>query len=269
MAGPIWTWIGFGWRWLPLGIAAAGVLWSARQARTRPILPPRASRRFAHTAVRGAVAVVIGILLLDLHIARNVPGGAVDLGFPLEPGRYAVAQGGASRVLNHHLVVPAQAHAVDLVGLNGKGQRARGIWPKRLEAYEIFDHEVVAPCDGMVSGASDGASDTSIGEKGRGGPAGNYVLLSCTVEDREITVLLAHLRAGSVAAEVGDAVERGAPLGRVGNSGRSTEPHLHIHAVRGLGRSLDTVIAGGEAVPLTFGGRSVVRNAIIEVPEGA
>ena len=102
VAGPIWTWIGFGWRWLPLGIAAAGVLWSARQARTRPILPPRASRRFVHTAVRGAVAVG------DRHPAPRSAHrpersrGAVDLGFPLEPGRYAVAQGGASRVLNHH-----------------------------------------------------------------------------------------------------------------------------------------------------------------------
>ena len=267
MAGPIWAWIGFGWRWLPLGAAAAAVLWSARQARTRPVLPPRAGRRFAHTTARGAAAVVVGILLLHLHIARNAPTGAVDLAFPLEQGRYAVIQGGVSRVLNHHRTVRAQAHAVDLVALNRHGRRAQGVWPERLEAYEIFDREVVAPCDGVVSGTSDGAPDTPIGRKSQGGAAGNHVLLSCEVDGREITVLLAHLRAGSATVGVGGEIGRGAPLGRVGSSGRSTEPHLHVHAVRGRGRSLDTVIAGGEAVPLTFEGRSLARNAVIEVPE--
>ena len=267
VAGAIWTWIGFGWRWLPLGVAAVAVLWSAWRARTRPTLPPQARRRFAHTTARGAGVVVIGVLLLNLHIARIAPEGAVDLAFPLEHGRYAVVQGGASRALNHHLMVPAQMHAIDIIALNSQGQRAWGVRPERLEAYDILDREVVAPCGGLVSGATDGAPDTPIGEMSRGGAAGNHVLLSCVVENREITVLLAHLRAGSMAVGVGDIVERGTPLGRVGNSGRSTEPHLHIHAVRGFGRSLDTVIADGEAVPLTFKGRNLVRNAIIKVPE--
>ena len=267
VAGPIWAWIGFGWRWLPLGAAVAAMLWSARQASPRPILPPRTRRRFAHTTVRGAVVVVLGVSLLHLHLARTAPAGAVDLAFPLEQGRYVVLQGGASRVLNHHRAVPAQAHAVDLVALNRHGQRARGVRPERLEAYEIFDRAVLAPCDGTVMGASDGTPDTPIGEKHQGGPAGNHVLLSCAVEGREITVLLAHLRAGSVTVGVGGEVGRGAPLGRVGSSGRSTEPHLHVHAVRGRGRSLDTVIAGGEAIPLTFEGRGLARNVVIEVPE--
>ena len=58
---------------------------------------------------------------------------------------------------------------------------------------------------------------------------------------------------------MGDSVAAGQALGRVGNSGNSSEPHLHIHAVRaGTGSALD-----GEAVALTFGGRFPVRGSII------
>lgn len=56
----------------------------------------------------------------------------------------------------------------------------------------------------------------------------------------------------SVAVDSGHAVAGGAPIGRVGNSGNTTEPHLHIHATR-----------GGHGVPVTFDGRFLVRNSLI------
>jgi murein DD-endopeptidase MepM/ murein hydrolase activator NlpD len=55
---------------------------------------------------------------------------------------------------------------------------------------------------------------------------GNHVVLEHG--DGEFSVL-AHLRHGSVAVEAGDRVRRGQRLGACGNSGRSSEPHLHYH----------------------------------------
>jgi murein DD-endopeptidase MepM/ murein hydrolase activator NlpD len=56
--------------------------------------------------------------------------------------------------------------------------------------------------------------------------AGNYVMLE--VAPRRF-LLLAHLQAGSVVLRVGDQVRRGAVVGRCGNSGNTSEPHLHVH----------------------------------------
>src|SRR3546814_2633745 len=41
--------------------------------------------------------------------------------------------------------------------------------------------------------------------------------------------MLAHLRRGSVAVEAGQQVAAGDELGRCGNSGNTSEPHLHLH----------------------------------------
>jgi hypothetical protein len=59
----------------------------------------------------------------------------------------------------------------------------------------------------------------------------------------------AHLQPGSIGVEVGDRVARGQAIGRLGHSGNSTEPHLHIHLTdgpdvaysRGLPLALDDV----------------------------
>lgn len=211
------------------------------------------------------VALIAG-MLIDLHMARLVPAGAVDLSFPLKGGRFAVLHGGGA-ALNHHHVVPAQAHATDIVALNRRGRRASGVRPEALDAYEIFDRAVVAPCDGIVSGMSDGAPDAPIGRVDPLKPAGNHVLLFCAVGDAGITLLLAHFRPGSVAVICGDRVRRGTLLGRVGNSGNSTEPHLHIHAVRGHETDPGAVLATALAVPLTFDGRFLTRNAVVQVSD--
>ena len=43
-------------------------------------------------------------------------------------------------------------------------------------------------------------------------------------------LMMAHLSPGSIQVKVGDHVKQGQPIARVGNSGNTTEPHLHIQA---------------------------------------
>ena len=139
--------------------------------------------------------------------------------------------------------------------------------PGALDAYEAYDRTVIAPCDGIVTGMSDGAPDAPINRVDPLGSAGNHVLLSCAIGGVEVTLLLAHFGPGSVAVAHGDKVRRGMRLGRVGNSGHSTEPHLHVHAVRGREVDLGAALATAEAVPLTFDGRFLTRNAVVRIPD--
>ena len=268
LSGAVWSWIGFGWRIVPLAAAAVAVVWSARRLRARPNLPSaRPFLPLAGTVFRGAMVALIAGMLIDLQMARLAPAGAVDLRFPLKGGRFAIVHGGGGAALNYHHPVPAQAYATDVVALNHRGRRARGVRPEALDAYEIFDRAVIAPCDGIVSGTSDGAPDAPIGRVDPLRPAGNHVLLFCAVGRAGITLLLAHFRSGSVAVARGDRVRRGTLLGRVGNSGNSTEPHLHIHAVRGSETDPGAVLATAHAVPLTFNGRFLTRNDLIHVSD--
>lgn len=158
--------------------------------------------------------------------------------FPLR-GAWYVGQGGG-RGLNHHLAVPEQRGAVDLVRVGGTGSH-RGD-RRALGSYRAYDAEVFAPCGGRVAAAVDGLPDQTPGVLRYGPLYGNHVTLDTGTE----TVVLAHLRPGSVAVAVGDRVRAGQLLGRVGNSGNSSEPHLHLHAEReGLGLDLVFADIGG------------------------
>jgi hypothetical protein len=201
------------------------------------------------TMVKIVIAVFFGSAAIGAIRAHAVPPGAIELGFPLTDGSYLIAHGGSHPAANTHFVTPAEAYAVDLVKLNAAGMRARGIYPNAAKRYAIFGDLVVSPCQSAtILAAIDTFPDAprqSVDDKHR---HGNHVVLRC----RDVNVTLAHLQRGSVVVRAGDKISRGAPLARVGNSGTSSEPHLHIHAER-----------AGAAVPIRLDGRWLVRNAII------
>ncbi len=258
------VWLVVPW-YLPLvfwGLLLAAIARALPTIRKRPLLPtgwhlaPPALAALALVAVSAAIAHALG--------GARVPGAPVELDPPLRGGTYLVANGGSSPLVSAHLETlgreprfrrwRGQSYGVDLVRVDAAGRRGRGLLPRDPAAYFIFGDTVVAPCAGRVVASLDGLADLPVPEMDREHMAGNHVILECGGH----WVLLAHLRRGSVLRRTGDGVEAGQPLGLVGNTGNTGEPHLHIHAQ--LPGTRDVPL-GGEPVPVTIRGRYLVRGA--------
>lgn len=92
-------------------------------------------------------------------------------------------------------------------------------------------------------------------ERDRENPAGNHILIRCDRAD----VVLAHLQRGSLTVQEGETVEVGQAIAKIGNSGNTTEPHLHIHVRK---ENTGTSLLDGEAMPITFFNLFLVRNSL-------
>lgn len=223
----------------------------------RRITPPStlAGRGQAAWAVGVNVLLIVAMAGLCWRTFRGfgLPPGSVDLASPLRGVEYLVLHGGASPFINAHAKVRPQNHALDLLGLNRWGARADPLAGQGdLEGYALFGAPVYSPCDGRITAAEGGLEDLIPPATDPKHPAGNHVLIEC----QGIEVLLAHLRAGSLRVQVGDPVTTETLLGAVGNTGNTSEPHLHIHGERG---GTPGVILDGVAVPITLDGRWLIR----------
>jgi murein DD-endopeptidase MepM/ murein hydrolase activator NlpD len=230
-------------------VAAAGPVGARLDERAAPLRPGLRAytadhrwgeRTLAIDAVTDGRGAVTSLRLAPRAELPPDPGAGRDvtLRFPL-PGTWWVMWGGATELRNYHAVEPTQRHALDLVQWR-HGGTARGAGTRNAD-FHAWNAKVVAPAGGVVAAAVDGLRDnTPMVETDRERPAGNHVV----VKAREgVFVVLAHLRKGSVRVRAGDRVRAGQVLGRVGNSGNSSEPHLHVHADDGAGAGL----------PLRFG----------------
>ncbi|MCI5106402.1 MAG: M23 family metallopeptidase [Pseudomonadales bacterium] len=203
---------------------------------------------------------------------RQVPEIAVvDIDFPFPAGRYLVAHGGSTVTVNGHLQTlnpgveryqnyRGQSRALDIFRISRTGFNVRGLRPREPERYTSFGTALVAPCPGHVAKVVDGVPDNPVPEMNREHMAGNFVAINCG----EFYLIMAHFRQGSIQVEEGQTVATGDFLGELGNSGNSSEPHLHIHAQRGLPEEAPL---SGEPLALTINGRFPVRNQRITVPE--
>jgi murein DD-endopeptidase MepM/ murein hydrolase activator NlpD len=178
---------------------------------------------------------------------------AVALALPLT-GRWLVQNSPASRVPSHGTELFGSSHAIDFVPVGDDGRSA----PRSLaslfateppEAFVGFGRPILAPVSGEIVSVVDGEVDhvarRSLGAligyaltqraRVRGGAAaiaGNHV----AIRAREALVLLAHLREGSIRVREGQHVTAGEQVGECGNSGNSTEPHLHVQVSESFDR---------------------------------
>ncbi len=203
----------------------------------------------------------------------------VRVGTPVAPplgltspvrGRWLALNSPTSRVPSHGVHAWSQTYACDLVHDPEDGTRpSSGWWPvaRRPEEFPGFGQPVASPVDGTVVRVVDVMRDhwsrsSPLGVVwfllegvrellGPAGVLGNHVGVRT---DEGTVVLLAHLRRRSVTVARGDRVSAGDVVGECGNSGNSTEPHLHLQA---MDRSSPWVAAG---MPFTLDGSPVPPN---------
>ncbi|MDN6134666.1 MAG: M23 family metallopeptidase [Brevibacterium sp.] len=172
---------------------------------------------------------------------------SIDLDYPFT-GRWLVQNSPADRVPSHGTTLFATSYAIDFVPVDGSGRSAPFTFGSLLrseppENFVGFGRSVLSPVAGTVVASHDVELDhhshrgvPSIGYSltqhlrvGAGwlALAGNHVMIRCIGG----IVALCHLQHRSARVRVGQHVEIGEEIGRCGNSGNSTEPHLHVQAI--------------------------------------
>jgi hypothetical protein len=231
-----------------------------------------------HTSTANSVIILLvaglglvgGYLCFQALKGRMVPEGAmVEISAPFPAGHYLVAHGGSTQMVNIHLQTldesverfrawRGQSKALDIFRITRWGLHKEGWRPSDPARYTTFGTPVLAPCRGEVARVVDAYPDMTVPEMDRSYLPGNHVAIDCG----DFVGILAHLQPGSITVAEGERVEVGDTLGQMGNSGNSSEPHLHVHAQRGLpgDRTL-----GGEPLWLTINDRFLVRNDRIRV----
>lgn len=156
----------------------------------------------------------------EMKIKRN----KTNLYLPFE-GVWFVFWGGDTAKLNIHHNVGNQKYAFDFVVLDKAGRSYRGNG-KKNDDYYSFGKKVLAPADGIVVEAINGVRDNKPGSMNEYSALGNAIIIRHSKD--EVSVL-AHLKQGSLKVKRGDKVKTGQVIGLCGNSGNSSEPHIHYH----------------------------------------
>lgn len=140
-------------------------------------------------------------------------------------GEWTVFWGGDTKELNYHVESEAQKNAFDIVitDKNGKSFKTDG---KTNEDYYAFGKELIAPCDAEVVLSVDGIKDNIPGELNPIYIPGNTVILKTKNDE---FLFFAHFKQNSIVVKQGQKVKQGELLGLCGNSGNSSEAHLHYH----------------------------------------
>ena len=260
-AVPVWwlPWV-YGGLWL-----AVVLVWPLRKSLNDLPIVPGGLLGWSGVALSVTLLAAGGWYGMRALAGRSLPPvEVVDIANPFGPGRYLVGHGGSNTLVNGHMRTldagverfrpwRGQSYAVDFFGVGRFGLRASGWRPADPAAYAIFGAELRAPCAGSVVAAEGAMPDFEVPDEDPVNRLGNHVILRCGPAE----IVFAHMRRGSVVVAAGDEVASGDRLGAVGNSGASTEPHLHIHAQRPAPEGAPPI--SGEPLALRIDGRFLVR----------
>jgi len=236
-------------RMLPPGRTAIVFVWVALQS--RPV-PPALTHRFnvrvastngqppaEPTQATSAPDSEFSISGVEVPVWPKAPP---VIGPPLEGNLWLAANGPDNGVGHRRTLLAlsgeariAQRFATDWVRLFDNGRTFRGD-PRSNASYRAFGARVLAVADGTVLETVDGLPENVPDPVARAVPitpatlGGNYILLDL---GDETYAVYAHLQPGSLRVKRGERVRTGQVLALVGNTGNSSEPHLHFQLADG------------------------------------
>ena len=166
-------------------------------------------------------------------------------------GTWLARNSPARRVPSHGTHMFATTYAMDFIAVRGRRTATTRDWrtlmsTEPVERFFAFGQPILAPATGRVVSVHDGEADHVARRSqltlvlyaltqaarvrgGAGAIAGNHVILE--LGDHSGYVVLAHLRAGSIRVGKGESIATGRELAACGNSGNSTQPHLHVQVM--------------------------------------
>ncbi len=176
-------------------------------------------------------------------------------------GRWYIANGGVDKETSHSWFLPSQRYAYDFFIMNDEETTFSGE-RERLENYVCFAENVLAPADGIVVSVVSHFPNTPIGAEGKADCAssdvrGNHIIIRHSKHEYS---MIAHLLPGSICVKQGDAVVRGQIIGKCGNSGNTSEPHIHFQIQDGKSFAMSAgvpvlfahVVVDGKKIPEGF-----------------
>ncbi len=140
-------------------------------------------------------------------------------------GEWTVIWGGDTKELNYHVESESQKNAFDIVITDNKGNSYKTDGNTN-EDYYAFGKELVSPCDGEVVLVVDGVKDNEPGILNPIYVPGNTVIIKTQKNEY---LFFAHFKQNSIKVKQGQQITIGQLLGFCGNSGNSSEAHLHFH----------------------------------------
>jgi len=205
--------------------------------------------------VPAALAIVLLVSLSGKARAeaRAKRPEAVEVRAPVS-GRWSALNSPANKVPSHGLHTYGQTYAIDIVAEPDEPEDARpgfaALWPvvRRSSDFPAFGAPLLAVADATVVSAGDSQRDHlsrnsfpamlymlliegGVREvSGAGRVVGNHIVLDL---GGGTYAMYAHVQHGSLAVRAGDRVVAGQQLGRCGNSGNSSEPHVHFQLMDG------------------------------------
>lgn len=138
---------------------------------------------------------------------------------------WTVLWGGDTKEKNYHVIDKAQKNAFDFVITNSQGKSYKNAGTKNEDFY-AYGKQLIAPTDGEIILVVDGIKDNKPGKTNPVYVPGNTVIIK--TKNNEY-LFFAHFKQHSIVVKQGQIVKQGDLLGLCGNSGNSTEPHLHFH----------------------------------------
>lgn len=212
------------------------------------------------------IGVVFSMYDNEASVSKHVSGPSITGSLPFD-GRWLVGSTPAQRIPSHGTDMFGVGYAIDFSAVDEQNRTSSSTSWRTLvgteppEIFYAFGKPVFSPVSGKVVGVHNGEPDHKArrslltlipymlgqADRIRKGPeavAGNYVIIA--PDNSDLYIAIVHLQLDSIVVEEGQDISEGQYLANCGNSGNSTQPHIHIQAMD------STDFSNTQGVPLYF-----------------